>query len=103
MQNIQILKSEVQEKAQMNLIEFHDILHESIIEWARKHGRHFRPYEELSQLVGLAPQTLRKYSGHSETCAFPPINNLIAICHAIGDWRAYEFLSDYIKQLKGEQ
>lgn len=83
-----------------SLTKLPSILHESILNWEteqRKRGdKFFLGYEELSALLNIHPQTLRKYTNISQP-KYPAVNHLIAMCRIMNDYTAWEYLSGEIK------
>lgn len=90
----------------ISMNEFPYVLKDAIMNWGavmkEATGKAwFHPYDELSHLTNIAPQTLRKYClEYSGDPKFPPVHSLVAICKAISDWSAFDFLASYVKTLK---
>lgn len=102
----QILNSEESATYQreMELREFTIILKRAILDWEdkmRKRSKYFDSFEELSILVGLHPQTLRKFT-NTVNPEFPKLNQLLSICNSIGDFRPIEFYWDFANLIRNK-
>jgi len=88
------------------LNEFIIVLRRSILDWeetmrGKLNNPYFDAYEELALLVGIHPQTLRKYVNQFKP-TYPTLETLYAICNAIKDTKPVQFYYDYIMEAVGK-
>lgn len=103
----QIINSEESATYQreIELKEFTIILKRAILDWEdkmREQSKYFDGFDELSILVGLHPQTIRKFT-NSMNPEFPKLNQLLAICNSIGDFKPIEYFYDFANLIRNNK
>jgi|GEM_PF-3077049 len=89
-------------ETEVNLNRLSILIHRAIVDFEnklREDDPYIDGYEEIAMLIGIHPQTLRKYTNRFNP-TYPTISNLISICKITGDSKPIDFVYDYWNKIK---